>query len=426
MRLTLLSKTATAKLLVLAAGVALSTVLAWFAVANYYSARPVAEENLRGVALSIAEAVETLALKDPTLHSLAGFHPANVAYFALIDHRGIYRYHTNSDLIGTPAEDGGDLALPESRLPLERRVTLHTGERAYEFLFPLRLPGEGLLLQLVLHTYRADEVIRRARFTLGLLLTLLVAAWVLVGMILRLMARSDRYRQEMTRRESLARLGELGATLAHEIRNPLAGIKGFAQWIERKPTDERNRGYAERIVVEVRRLETLVGDLLSYARSEPYPMAPVALAELIAGLLPAIAGEAEAAAVRTVVRCPAELHAMANADRLGQLLLNLCLNAIQAMQDGGVLEIAARRAAGRRIDISVTDSGSGIPAELRTRIFEPFFTTRARGTGLGLALCKKIAEEHGGNLTVAAAAGGGTVFTLTLAEAPPAERKESP
>lgn len=424
MRRTFLSKTVTYKLLVLAAGLGLSGVLAWFAVANYYSARPVAEENLRGVALSVAEAVETLALKDPTLHTLAGFHPANVAYFALIDHHGIYRFHTNSDLIGAPAENSGDFALPEKHLPLERRVTLHTGEQAYEFIFPLRLPGEGLLLQLVLHTYRSDEVIRQARFTLILLLALLVAGWGLVIVILRLMARGNRYRQEIARQESLVRLGELGATLAHEIRNPLAGIKGFAQWIERKPTDERNRSYAERIVVEVRRLERLVGDLLAYARSEPYPMTSTPLAELLADLLSNIGNEAAAAGVRSEVDCPDELYVYANGDRLGQLLLNLCLNAIQAMPDGGVLAIAVRHDTGHLIEITVTDSGDGIPAELLPRIFEPFFTTKARGTGLGLALCRKIAEEHGGTLTAVNVPAGGARFALTLTTAPPVARKD--
>lgn len=404
------------KPLLYSAGIALSGILLWFALSNYRAALPLAQETLRGSALSLAAAVETMARRDPSLDALSGFHPPDLAYLALIDRQGRYRFHSNADLIGSPAS--GDTPRPEPREPAtqqERRVLLGTGEEAYEFVMPLHLPGEELWLRLTLHTYRADAVVRRARFTLALLLSLLAVAWGLAIVVRRLAAREERNRRELAHREGLARLGELGAVLAHEIRNPLAGIKGFAQLIGKRPEDERNIAHAGRIVAEAGRLEGLVGDLLAYARPEEPGRTTIVAGELVSQALDLVREEAQHQGVAIRVDCPDGLVIGGNRDRLHQLLLNLCRNALQAMPEGGELRVALHRSSGR-VALSVEDTGEGIPAELHGRLFEPFVTTRARGTGLGLALCKKIAEEHGGTLEVESAPGMGSVFTLTLPE----------
>ncbi|MBI2353896.1 MAG: histidine kinase [Deltaproteobacteria bacterium] len=405
------------KPLLYSAAIILSAILLWFVLANYRAAAPLAEENLRGSALSLAAAVESMARRDPTLDSLSTFQPPDVAFFALIDRQGRYRFHTNPDLIGSAAQ--GEIPRPgahEAAMHLERRVVLGTGEKAYEFILPLHLPDEDLLLRLTLHTYRADAVVRRARFTLTLLLSLLATSWGLAVIILRLAAREERNRRELAQREGLARLGEMGAALAHEIRNPLAGIKGFAQWIEKRPADERNAMHAGRIVAEARRLEGLVNDLLSYARNDELRQTPIAAGELVSQALDLIRDEAKGLGVAIREVCPDGLVINGNRDRLHQLLLNLSRNALQAMPEGGELRVALRKGAGG-IELSVGDSGEGIPAELVARLFEPFYTTKPRGTGLGLALCRKIAEEHGGMISVESAPGKGSVFTLTLPEA---------
>lgn len=402
------------KPLLYSAGIALSGILLWFALANYRAALPLAGENLRGSALSLAAAVETMARSDPSFASLSGFQTPDVAFFALIDRQGRYRFHSNADLIGSPAP--GDTPRPEPREPVtqqERRVLLGTGEKAYEFVIPLHLPAEELLLRLTLHTYRADAVVRRARFTLILLLSLLATSWGLAIVIHRLAVREERNRRELARREGLARLGELGASLAHEIRNPLAGIKGFAQLIEKNPSDGRSAAHAGRVVAEARRLEELVNDLLSYARTGEPHRTRINAGEFVSQALDLIRDEAGAQGVTIREDCPEGLMIGGNHDRLHQLLLNLCRNALQAMPDGGELRVALRKGA-VGVELSVADTGEGIPAELGARLFEPFFTTRARGTGLGLALCRKIAEEHGGTISVESAPGKGSVFTLTL------------
>lgn len=130
------------KRVVLLGGIVLTTALCWFAVRNYHDASAIAEENLRGVALSITSAVENIAYHDPSLETLEGLHPADMAFLALTDDKGIYRFHSNPDLIGQPAEAARlSAAGPGTG---EGRVTLGTGERAYEYVTPIHLQAVPL------------------------------------------------------------------------------------------------------------------------------------------------------------------------------------------------------------------------------------------------------------------------------------------
>ncbi len=391
----------------------ISLFLVWFAVSNYRASRSIAEENLLGLAHSLAAAIEGMAARDPSLHSLAEFHTTDIAFFALIDGEGRYRFHTNADLVGTSTDIDRFIAVLRNKTGTATRVTLGTGEKAYEFCSPLYLPGETLALCITLHTYRADAVVRRAEFNLAAIFSLLIAGWVLLAILYRFSLREERHKIEMEQRERLAQLGEMGAMLAHEIRNPLAGIKGYAQIVEKKPQDARNAGFAQGIVKETLRLERLVNDLLAYAGSESFSMGVVDLHDLVDGAVSLIRHEAEAQHVTVKCECREGLEVSGNRDKLGQVLLNLMKNALQAMPDGGNLSLRGG-ATGKNVTISVSDSGHGIAAEDMNRIFEPFFTTKARGTGLGLALCKKIVEEHKGNIHVESTPGKGTTVSLVL------------
>ena len=391
----------------------MSVALIWFAGSNYRNSGPIAEENLRGLALSLTAAIENIAIHDPSLRNLSTFHSHDIAFFALIDRKGLYRFHSNPDLIGTPLQGTLPLATLRNGVTSDARITLRTGENAFEFNTPLYLSGELLALRLTLHTYRADTVIRRARLNLVVLLCLLAAGWILSMALHRFTRREEQHKLAMARRESLAQLGEMGAMLAHEIRNPLAGIKGFAQIIGKRPQDERNSAFAERIVAETRRMETLVSDLLAYAKSDRESMATVDLMEIVSSTAVLLRSEAEQLHVNIVCEAPESVLIVGNRDRLGQALLNLGKNAIQAMPDGGTIRITAAIVDKQAI-IKVSDEGYGISQEDIPRIFEPFFTTKARGTGLGLALCRKIVEEHGGTITVQSTVGQGTSVAMTI------------
>jgi two-component system, NtrC family, sensor histidine kinase HydH len=242
---------------------------------------------------------------------------------------------------------------------------------------------------------------------------LLGAGWALALALYRLSRREEQRALEMARRESMAQLGEMGAMLAHEIRNPLAGIKGYAQVIEQKPMAERNGRFAGRIVVETLRLEALVSDLLEFARSDREIAGPVQVGWVICHAAELLGPEAEKLGISIACECPEALQVTGNRDRLGQVLLNLGKNAIHAMPDGGLLQITAQPV-GRNLLIKVTDNGRGIGETELARIFEPFFTTKAKGTGLGLALCRKIVEEHDGSIEVQSSAGAGTAVFITL------------
>lgn len=394
--------------------VLLSAVLTWFAVSNYSSARPIAEENLRGLALSLTTAIENIAVHDPSLQNLVPFQTHDIAFFAIVDRKGSYRFHSNPDLVGRSAKGPIPLSTLQNGMTTDERITLLTGEHAFEFNAPLYLPGETLALRLTLHTYRADAVVRRARLNMMVLFGLLAGGWVLALALYRLTRREEQHVLEMARRESLAKLGEMGAMLAHEIRNPLAGIKGYAQVIEKKPMEERNSRFAGRIVVETQRLESLVSDLLDYARSDREKMATVDLGEVICHAAELLRPESEKLHIKITCECPEGLRVTGDQDRLGQVLLNLSKNAIQAMPESGFLRITAE-AFDKHAVIKVVDNGHGISREEMSRIFEPFFTTRAKGTGLGLALCRKIIEEHGGSIEVQSAVGAGSTVSITLA-----------
>ncbi|MHB8122172.1 MAG: hypothetical protein ACYDG4_08465 [Desulfuromonadaceae bacterium] len=210
--------------IVLSGGILLSAAIIWFTVSNYQSARPVAEENLRGLALSLSSAIETIVIDDPSLQSLKAFKSHDIAYFAIIDQKGLYRFHTNSDLINTIDQGSAPTSTLLGGATSDTRLTLRTGENAFEFNAPLYFPKETLYLRLTLHTYHADDVIRRAQLTMIVLFGLLVAGWAFALVLYRFIRREEQHQATMARQESLAQLGEMGAMLAHEIRNPLAGI----------------------------------------------------------------------------------------------------------------------------------------------------------------------------------------------------------
>ncbi len=208
----------------------------------------------------------------------------------------------------------------------------------------------------------------------------------------------------------LANLGQMSAILAHEIRNPLASLKGNAQLLARAlPEGDRARAKADRVVDEAVRLEHLTNDLLAFARSGEIRVAaadPVALLR--------DAAEAAAPGRVEVVDADAPRSWPLDADRMRQVLVNLLENAAE-MSDAPITATVTRGPAGLRF--VVRDHGPGLPDGDLEKVFEPFFTRRTRGTGLGLAVCKRLVELHGGTLVATNPAGGGAAFTIELPKA---------
>ncbi|MBA4422856.1 MAG: histidine kinase [Syntrophus sp. (in: bacteria)] len=400
--------------LLLTGGILMTAFLLWFAVNSQLSAVPVARAMLQGLALSLGQAIDYLAARDPSLKSLADFRYRDIAYFALIDRSGRIRFHQNPELVGELVEDNRYHPAFSAAEPVENRVRLGTGEEVYECHLPLHLPGEAVVLRLVLHTWQADQVINRARTGATILLTLTVSAWVLGFLLFRLHKREARRREQMARQEQMARLGELGAVLAHEVRTPLAGIKGYAQLLVERITDERSRGFAALIVQETVRLEGLVNDLLDYARQDDPGDGCALLDEtLFYDAWNMITNRADGQSVKPELSIPSDVRVACRPERLLQLLINLFSNALQAMPLEGTVHVKVTEER-ERVTLKVRDTGAGFTEEAMKRAFDPFFTTRPRGSGLGLAVCRKIAEGCGGGISAANADGGGAVMTVLL------------
>jgi PAS domain S-box-containing protein len=230
---------------------------------------------------------------------------------------------------------------------------------------------------------------------------------------------TERVAMEARLREEseLARIGELAAVLAHEVKNPLAAVSGAVQMIsEVLPVDSDERAITAEILHRVDGLSALMGDLLLYARPpRPNPMQTDA-AELVHGLIAFFRQDPDWRGLDVEVRGSASIFA--DPELLKITLQNLLLNAAQAMHGRGRLLVELEQINGLAT-IGVTDSGPGIAADAVDRVFTPFFTTKARGTGLGLATVKRIAEAHGGKISIAQTSGTGTTMRLTLpAEGP--------
>lgn len=213
----------------------------------------------------------------------------------------------------------------------------------------------------------------------------------------------------MEEQRRLSTLGELSAVLAHEIRNPLASLKGHAQLLaERIPAGAPERRKVDRIVSEAHRLEDLTTDLLDFVRTGPLEVQEADLGDLFHKVAMDVGREdVEVDTSQAPPTWPLD------AQRMRQVLQNLVRNAVDASPAGTPIQVKVARE-GTSLSMSFLDQGEGIPEESLELIFEPFFTTRTKGTGLGLAVARRIVELHGGTLTARNRPEGGAEFRITL------------
>lgn len=400
-------------ILILVLALSFTAGLSWFAIRNYSSAKPIADDNLRGVALTLASAMEGVADRDPALKALASFHTSEIAYATLISTAGEIIYHSNPDLLGTAIGDNRYRNVLMSGTLGEERIRLGTGELVYEFQTPFHVAGKTCVLRLALHSWRYEAVMRRARFGLMLIFSLLILGWGLVIAVFWLLRRQDEQEKQLAKQHELARLGEVGAVLAHEIRNPLAGVKGYGQLlVERLPAGQE-KSFASLIVGESERMEALVDDILLYTRCEQMTTAKCHLAEVAASVVKLLSLQAADSGIKLVCAIPTDLTAYCSAEGVRRILLNLITNAVQASPQGGQITVSGKYEE-QWAKISIADSGSGISAEMAPLLFEPFRTSKARGAGLGLAVCKKIVDDCGGDIAADNLPGGGALFTVRL------------
>jgi two-component system sensor histidine kinase HydH len=253
-------------------------------------------------------------------------------------------------------------------------------------------------------------------------------------LILRDLREVRRLQQEVRRKEKLAAVGSLAAGVAHEIRNPLSSIKGYATYFgTRFPEGSEDRAAASIMVQEVDRLNRVITDLIGISRPSDIKRSETDVCELARHCVRLLGPDAAAQGIAVSCDCAEGVpHLFVDPDRLSQALLNICLNGMEAMADGGGLNMAIDVEDDEYLRIRISDTGHGITPDALARIFDPYFTTKSQGTGLGLAIVHKIIEAHGGVISVvsrtpdssaaysadSSAAGGmsgtGTTFTILL------------
>jgi signal transduction histidine kinase len=235
-------------------------------------------------------------------------------------------------------------------------------------------------------------------------------------------AEISRAQVELVRAERLAALGEMAAVVAHEVRNPLAVITHAVNSLERTVRSGEDAPLLVMVGEELERIGRIVCDLLDFARPGAPELRRESFGEIIEGAVEAVMAAKLVEGVDVRVTVAADLPNIQVDRRLvHQALVNLVLNGVQAMPQGGRLDVTASRSdvTGRdAVRVEVRDQGGGIEESTRARLFEPFFTTKPLGTGLGLAVVKRIAEAHGGSVHVAGAPGQGATFALELPIAP--------
>jgi two-component system, NtrC family, sensor histidine kinase HydH len=352
--------------------------------------------------LSDLDGVPTTADLGAILHEL---HDDGLRYLAMVEGRGRLEIIAAA---GVPIGTGSANLFAPSRA-IGCKIDEVGGRLRMEMRSLRRLKAGGLALRFLIEVEPVQANSLRDAASLTLAVGALAAA-ALLGVAFVLIRREARRQADARARERerrLASLGEMSAVLAHEIKNPLASLKGNAQLLARMlPGGDKPRAKADRVVDEAMRLEQLTNDLLQFVRTGTIQRTEVDPAALVSDAAASVAGEV------TVDAAEAPPAWSLDAGRIRQAVINLLDNAVAA---GPPVTVAVRRERGRLI-IEVADRGPGVAEDDRDKIFEPFFTGKTQGTGLGLAIVRRVVELHGGAIAVHPNPGGGALFRAELPE----------
>ncbi len=237
----------------------------------------------------------------------------------------------------------------------------------------------------------------------------------LIDRELNLRHKQERTQLQLERSNKLSMVGQMAASVAHEIKNPLASIKGALEIIgdESTPPEDR-REFRETAIKEVRRIDGTISEFLEFARPRQGRFEELDLSDALRTSLKQIEVHASKAGLQLVDRIKDDIHINGDREKIHQVILNLLINSIQASASGSAIEIHLDRGDGGAAVITIRDHGKGMNAEELARVFEPFYSTKPTGTGLGLPIVKGIIESHRGDISLDSAPGHGTTITITF------------
>ncbi len=418
--------------------IAATIVLTLSALFTYRNSVNATEDFLglqaRGIAISIeASLYQSMINKQNILQKiLSEGLQEGIAYISIYDKKGLILLHSNENLIGKTIQNEVIETVGKTGGAFYGYVTLGTGERVFILDMPVRawrpdVVGEGFLhpdsgikttdmiMRLALHTYPAEKIIRQANIQISSMFVSVILLWITGYFFIRASRRSEELTRLMGERERLAIIGEMASVLAHEIRNPLGSIKGFAQYLREqggmRSTDSEP---LDIIISESRRLELLTEDLLLYAKPVELKVSEFDLWKTIDETVKTaehlFIGKKD---IKISVRMPEGLMIVSDRDKVKQILLNLIQNSVDAIEGAGNVEIKAELL-NERFIINIKDTGTGMSPDIKEKAFKPFFTTKTKGTGLGLAIVDKLLQAIGGTIVVDSDAVKGTIFRVNL------------
>jgi two-component system sensor histidine kinase HydH len=409
--------------------------------------RHLLETRALDMAVNIGFTIENIGVDNSIFHKLAMQDKwEELAFIALFDRDGRIIMHSNSFLVGAVK---GDRYVQE--VVRNEQVTFHdsvlgTGEDVFVLDFPLKLhlkrrseqrtahrdsmippfvemarknaitqapEARTYCLRVALHTYPARFIVRQANFQLVMIGVSLLALWILALFVISTWRRNINLEQRLAEQERMAVLGRMAAVLAHEIRNPLSSIKGFAQIHCEDDSDPDLAEDMEIIVEETERLEHLTENLLTYAKPVTVRRVEFDLDEFCNWLEHYWKYDDNSVSISVSCSGGRVFH---DRDKLTLIIRNLVQNAVDATQKagGGEIKVLLEKS-DNALRIDVIDRGTGISPEDREKLFEPFFTTRTKGTGLGLAIVKRLVDLMNGSIEVSDNPdGAGTVFSVIL------------
>lgn len=413
------SKNTTYILIILVVATLLMSIGTYF---TYNNALLAVEDSLKLQSLGMAVSLEpTLSKLKPEKNIFRDIVAEGiwegVAFMALYDETGVTLLHSNENLINKKIDDDFIKKALLIKDAFYDYATLGTGEKVFTMSLPIQVNNKTLVLRIGLHTYPFENIARQARFQAVSAIIVILILWIIGFFFIRAVKQTEKLNIAIEEKNRLAMLGEMSSVLAHEIRNPLGSIKGFAQLILEQQKSEKTHGdileHLNIIIAESKRLESLTDELLLYSKIQEYKPEEFELKSLINESLQNIQINDGLQHVDLKVTVPEKFYLKTDYNKLKQILINIIQNSVESLGETGFVEITAKRRNNLAI-ISIKDNGCGMEKETISNAFKPFFTTKTRGTGLGLAIVERLIKSLGGQIELNSEPGKGTDFRIII------------